>query len=1069
MQIFNIRFNLKGQRRLIITSTFFLFLMIYIPSSAQETTTKYNWENPDIVELNKEAPHCSWIPYPDERTTLENDPEQSPFYKKLNGYWKFFWSKKPADRPVNFYKEDYNDIQWEEIRVPSNWEIEGYGIPIYVNQPYEFTDDPQPPDVPHDYNPVGSYRTYFNIPEDWDKSEIFIHFGAVKSAFYIWVNGEKVGYSQGSKLPAEFNITDFVTEGKNLLTVEVYRWSDGTWLECQDFWRISGIERDVFLYATPKLYIRDYFVHAGLANNYEDGTFALDIELVNSSSKKIKNHKLDVTLYDSDKIVLSFEKDIKLKKNTKLNLNFEDIVLSPLKWTAETPNLYDLVLQIKDGEDHITEALHSRIGFRTSEIRNGQLLVNGRPILIKGVNRHEHDAITGHVISKESMLEDIKLMKLHNINTVRTSHYPNDPYWYELCDQFGLYVIDEANIESHGMGYHPDRTLGNNPLFEKAHLTRIQRMVERDKNHPSIIIWSMGNEAGDGVNFDTCFKWIHQRDDSRPVHYERAQLRHNTDIYCPMYAGPAYLEKYASEKQERPLILCEYAHAMGNSSGNLQEYWDVIEKYDQLQGASVWDWVDQGLLMTNEKGKKYFAYGGDYGPPEIPSDSNFCINGLVGPDRLVHPGLTELKKVYQYIQFEALDLPGGEILIRNMYDFNKLNNIEVRWEIEGDGRQFAAGIFDELDLEAQQEDIFRFKMPKLKPKPWAEYFLNLKAVTKEADGLIPAGYEIAVEQFEMPFKTEQQTLEPKGTLEIVWSKNQKKVKIIGVDLLYEFDVENGEMTSWQYEGKQLLRQGPQPNFWRAPTDNDFGNRMQKRSNVWKRASKEQEVKNIDIERKSPFEIEIRMEIYLESVKHTMHRQFNILGNGEVVVSNYLNTGAAELPELPRFGINMRLPDTYKNVSWYGRGPHENYIDRNSSAFVGAYNKTVDEMYFPYVRPQENGSRTDIRWMTLRDEDGNGIMILGDPLFSASASWYTVDDLDYTESQKKHTVDLKKNDFIDLNVDLKQRGLGGNDSWGAKPIQQYRLPAGEYYFTFRMRPIKQGQDAMKESKRIFDLQ
>ena len=1009
-----------------------MLLVAVLNTSAQNQEKLFDWENPEVIGINKERPHCTLIPFPDERMVLEKNLEKNPFIEILDGYWSFHWVRKPADRPKNFYQPDYNDETWDNIPVPSNWEIEGYGVPIYVNIPYEFTNDPKPPEIPHDYNPVGSYRTYFDLPQSWSGREIIIHFGAVKSAFYIWVNGKKVGYSQGSKTPAEFNITEFVKFRDNLLALEVYRWSDGSWLECQDFWRISGIERDVYLVALPKVHIRDYFVHAGLGNNYKDGTFMIDLELVNYGKKKSKPQSLEVILMDKKKQLIKFEKKIRLKKNSNLKLNFEDILMTPKKWTAETPYLYDLILRIKDNKGMVTEVLNSKVGFRTSEIKGGQLLVNGKAVLLKGVNRHEHDPVTGHVISRESMLEDIRLMKLNNINTVRTSHYPNDPYWYDLCDRYGLYVIDEANIESHGMGYNPDRTLGNNPLFMASHLDRVQSLVERDKNHPSVIIWSMGNEAGDGVNFDTCYRWIKDRDPSRPVHYERAEKGSNTDIYCPMYARPWSIEEYATEKQERPLILCEYAHAMGNSSGNLQEYWDIIEKYDQLQGASVWDWVDQGLLKKNKKGQEYFAYGGDFGPPGVPSDSNFCINGLVGPDRTPHPGLIELKKVYQYVQIDPVSASGGSIIVRNMYDFKTLDHVDINWEFVGDNKVFVKGTLDSKGIKPQEEKRFNIQLPMMPYKAGVEYFLNFSVVTNTEEGLIPAGHEIASEQIILAPPMEVKTIEPKGTLEIVWSKNRQKVRVTGVDMALEFDTLKGALVSWQSNGKQLLRGAVYPNFWRAPIDNDYGFDMPMRNRVWKKASKSREVRSFEATRKSPHEIQVSVVYYLESIKHEMRVNYNILGNGEVRISSYLNTGAAELTELPRFGFNMNINDKYHNVTWFGRGPHENYSDRNKSAFVGLYEKSVDEMYFPYVRPQENGTRTDIRWMALSDDDGEGIMILGDPLFSGSASYYTIDDLDYDVSQKRHTVDLVKNDFIDLNIDLAQMGVGGNTSWGARP-------------------------------------
>ena len=1046
---------------------FFLSALLFITGTRSQD--KPHWENPEIVGINKMLPHSTMIPYPDERSALERDGKASPFVEVLNGYWKFNWVNRPDSRPVNFYETGFDDSSWDEVKVPSNWELEGYGVPIYVNWAYEFTGEPEPPYIPKDHNPVGSYRTKFSIPEEWGGKQVILHFGAVKSAMYVWVNGEKVGYSQGSKLPAEFNITEYVETGENLLAVEVYRWSDGSYLECQDFWRISGIERDVFLYARNNLHIYDYFLRAGLVNKYRDGLFNLDVVLSNPSGKTEKKYLLEVIVYDRDETILSFSKEkIRLRGGDKEMFHFESEILNPRKWSAETPELYDLVMNVKDEGGVVKETIAKRFGFRTSEVKDGQFLFNGKPILLKGVNRHEHDPETGHVISEQSMIEDILLMKQHNINAVRTSHYPNHPRWYELCDEYGLYVIDEANIESHGMGYDPDKTLGNNPAFMKAHLERVQRMVERDKNHTCIVIWSMGNEAGDGVNFDTCFNWIKDRDPSRPVQYERAELRHNTEIHCPMYAGPGYLEKYASEKRDRPLILCEYSHAMGNSNGNLKEYWDIIKKYDQLQGGFIWDWVDQGLLKRDKDGEEYFAYGGDFGPPGTPSDSNFCINGLVHPDRIPHPALTEVKKIYQYITFEALDLDKGLIAVNNEYDFKDLDDVEITWMLTGNGRVMGQGKITSPEILPGETMEYYLKLPGLEPEPGIEYFLNLSARRYDPRVMMAQSPELASEQFRMPWFVEQQPVDPKGMLEIIWSKNRKKVRITGIGIDIEFDTLTGLMTGYRYSGKQFLTRGIFPNFWRAPTDNDFGNRMPERCNIWKRASLKWQVRNFSVEKLTPHEIRVRVQYWLDGINNEYEVLYAILGTGEVVVKTMLDTGAKELPELPRYGVTMRIREDYSQVEWLGRGPHENYQDRNASAYVGMYKSTVGDLYFPYIRPQETGTRTDVRWISLTDDEGTGIMVSGMPVVSVSALPYSIDDLDYTVSANKHTVDLERNDFIELNIDLEQMGVGGNDSWGAKPLPEYRLPEGKYQLFFRLIPIDREGDPNEQHTRVYNL-
>lgn len=1030
-----------------------------------------DWENPDVVGINKNAPHCTLLPYPDERLALENDKSRSPYYISLNGKWKFKWVERPADKPVNFFLPEYNDAGWDFIAVPSNWELQGYGVPIYVNIPYEWTNNPDPPHVPHDYNPVGSYRTLFNIPESWNGRQVFVHFGAVKSAFYVWINGQMAGYSEDSKTPAEFDITPYIKSGSNLLAIEVYRWSDGSYLECQDFWRISGIERDVYLYSTPGIHIRDYFVHAGLTNGYKDGHFRLEAEIVNYTPKRSEPMSLEAFLYsaDGETLIAKFSGEVRVKKRGKQTVVFEQTLQGILPWSAEVPTLYTLSLQIRNELGVVTEAVSCKVGFRTSEVKDGLFLVNGKAILMKGVNRHEHDPVTAHVISRESMLRDIELMKQNNINTVRTSHYPNDPLWYELCDQYGLYVIDEANIESHGMGYDPDRTLGNNPAFMKAHLARVKAMVERDKNHPSVVIWSMGNEAGDGVNFDSCYAWIHRRDPSRPVHYERAELRANTDIYCPMYPDIEYLEDYASQRRERPLIMCEYAHSMGNSTGNLQDYWNVIELHPQLQGGSIWDWVDQGFFQQ-KNGKPYFAYGGDFGPPGTPSDSNFCTNGLVLPDRTPHPALHEVKKVYQYVKIIPEDIEKGEIRIRNMYDFKDLRHVDVHWALMANGHPFIEGVIERPDVAPGEEKAFTITAPAIKPEPGTEYFFDFHVRTREAYTLIPKGFEIASEQIQLPWYTPVEPFPHKATLEMTWSPDKKFLDITGVSMAIRFNTTDGTITSWKYEGRELIVQGPYPNYWRGPTDNDHGNRMQTRLKVWKEASHRRMVTQFKVVQPDPRVVrcEVVFALMGASIKHRI--EYVVLGTGDVIITSSVDPGTVELPELPRFGVNLKIDKAFNHVKWFGRGPFENYCDRNTAALVGIYENTVDRMFFPYVRPQESGTRTDVRWAALTDETGTGLLVSGNPYFSFSALPYTVDQLDYSTSMFRHPVDLVAQDFIDLNVDYKQMGVGGNDSWGARPLQKYTLYSRAYSFTFRLRPLTRGMNPEtihKEKNIIFE--
>ena len=648
-----------------------------------------DWENPEVVGWGKESAHCTLMVFPDVDSALIGNCEESPFYISLNGRWKFHWVARPAERPVDFYRADYDDSGWNEMPVPSNWQMHGYGVPIYTNITYPFAKDPPrvTGEPQADYtayklrNPVGSYRKTFEVPASWRGRHVFLHFDGVESAFYVWVNGTKIGYGQGSRTPAEFNVTTHLREGRNLLAVEVYRWSDGSYLEDQDFWRLSGIFRDVYLFSTPAVHLRDFFVRCDLDEHYRDGVLEVTAHVRNYSDKLVEAPAVEMQLLDtstsSRRVCAQGRMEFTgetISAQDEAVFTYKTDIANPRKWTAEQPNLYTLLLTLKRANGDVLEVIPCRVGFRKVEVNGGQLRVNDIAVLLKGVNRHEHDPDTGHYVTVDSMVRDIRLMKQNNINAVRTSHYPNVSKWYDLCDEYGLYLVDEANIESHGMGYGRNETLGNKLEWKKAHMDRTISMVQRDKNHPSIIIWSLGNEAGDGINFQATSEWIHQRDSSRPVQYEQARTRPHTDIVCPMYSRIERIVKYASTDRDRPLILCEYAHAMGNSVGNLQDYWDAIEKYGHLQGGFIWDWVDQGLRKKDESGREFWAYGGDFG--DKPNDGNFCCNGLLQPDRKPNPSLFEVKKVYQYIEVQPVDLISGKVRIRNEYDFVSLGFVE---------------------------------------------------------------------------------------------------------------------------------------------------------------------------------------------------------------------------------------------------------------------------------------------------------------------------------------------------------------------------------------------------------
>ncbi|HRX12707.1 MAG TPA: glycoside hydrolase family 2 TIM barrel-domain containing protein, partial [Draconibacterium sp.] len=792
----------------------FLFLLSFVTVFGQ---SKKEWEDPAVFNINRTAPHANFIPFENERLALENNANQSAYFHSLNGVWKFNIASNPEERPVDFYREDFDVSNWADIKVPGNWERQGFDTAIYVNTTYPFWQivkkHPTPPEIPAGYNPVGSYRRNFTIPENWDGRQIAIHFGAVKSAFYIWVNGKKVGYSEGSKTPAEFDLTEYVKSGENTLALEVYRWSTGSYLECQDFWRISGIERDVYLLATPKVHVRDFFVLAGLDENYQNGTFNLNVEVENFAGKDAGNYTVEalVTSFDKTKKIVEMKATSNISEKTG-QFNFDAKVENPEKWSAEQPNLFKLLIVLKDANGKTIEALSQNIGFRTAEIKNGQFMVNGKAVYVKGVNRHEHDPDFGHYITRESMLKDIQLMKEFNINTVRTCHYPNDPEFYELCDLYGLYVIDEANIESHGMGYG-EASLAKDAAWGPMHLDRTIRMIERDKNHACIVTWSLGNEAGDGINFVANAKWIKERDKSRPVQYERAGTEAHTDIVCPMYMSIDGLIRYAEGNPERPLIMCEYAHAMGNSCGGLQDYWIAIEKYPALQGGCIWDWVDQGLREVDNKGRMYYTYGGDYGTNK-PSDNSFCLNGLVNPDRKPNPQLWETKKVYQNIAIEALDLTTGKFKIRNKYFFTNLNEFNLSWTIKSAEGIVAHGTVADLNVEPLSEKTFTVNIPDLQnPKAGQVYVIKFSLTQKVRKGLVNAGHEQAWEEFELPAKAMQfTTIENKDKV-LVQLENDEMLAY-GENFQLTIDPKTGIISSYLLKGTEMMKQGPRLNFFR---------------------------------------------------------------------------------------------------------------------------------------------------------------------------------------------------------------------------------------------------------------
>ena len=973
---------------------------------------------------------------------------------------------KPSDRPYYFFKTDYDDADWKEIKVPSNWELEGYDIPIYTNVKYPH--EKTPPKIQDHYNPVGSYRTYFTLNDKMQGKEVILHFGAVSSAMYIWVNGEKVGYSEGSKTPAEFNITKFLKKGKNLLSVEVYRWSDASYIEDQDFWRLSGITRDVYLLAREKCHIKDFWSRADLLDNYTDGKFNLEIEL---NDKTKGNYFIDISLYDDKKNEIYKESQKISTKNGKANVKFEKLIPNVKQWNAENPYLYHTVIRLKNSEGKFLESVGTEVGFRKVEIINGQLLVNGKSIYVKGVNLHEHHDRNGHYIDEQTMIDDIRTMKMFNINAVRTSHYPQPERFYQLCNKYGLYVVDEANIESHGMGatnqssFDTVKHVAYLPEWAPAHMDRIKSAVERDKNNPSVIIWSLGNECGNGQVFFDGYDWIKNRDDTRPVLFEQAALDRNTDIVAPMYSSIETLEAYAKKYTDRPFIMCEYAHAMGNSVGNFKDYWDMMKKYPVLQGGFIWDWVDQGLIKKTEEGEEYWAYGGDFGPDDVPSDGIFCLNGLVDPDRTPKPSLWEVKKVHQFIQFKLIDKQSGKFSIENEYDFTNLDEYNFQWELLANGKSLKKGKLESLDIAPLNKQTV--SIPYLEEFDNSkEMILTISAGTKKEKNLVPAGHEVAWEQFVLnkPDIKINETSNSKITLEdseTTITASSEHCKVV-------FDKENGIITELEYKHGNMIKDenGFVPNFWRAPIDNDFGNDLHKRSQDWRYVSKNRTLENISSKmNNSNAVIVIKYSLNNASSKRIANYElkYTISGDGTILIENTFQKKENNLPDLPRIGLNIQLIKDYNQMSMYGRGPHENYWDRKTGARIGIYNQSVADQYWAYIRPQENGNKSDVRWLTLTNKEGQGIEIIGLPTIDVSAHHNIMEDFESLERtdgrqqegdivKNRHTIDVQFRDLISLNIDYKQMGVGGDNSWGAHTHDKYKLTNKKYKYSFMIRPI-----------------
>ncbi len=995
------------------------------------------WQSQYAIGKNKLEPHAYVWPYETADALRSGNYEQSPYYMSLNGTWKFHWVKNPDLRPKDFYKPSFYTGGWADINVPGNWERQGYGTAIYVNETYEF-DDPlfnfrkNPPLVPYEENEVGSYRRTFTLPADWRDRRIVICCEGVISFYYIWVNGHQLGYNQGSKTPAEWDITDYVKEGENTVALEVYRWSAGAYLECQDMWRLSGIERDVYLYSTPSRFISDYKVTSSLdKQTYKEGLFALEATVEGAATGA---STLEYALEDpSGKTIL--KKEIPVKSRGLSNfVTFDEQTLPDVKrWSAEHPNLYSLTLALKNDAGQVTHLTGGNVGFRTSEIKDGRFCINGVPVLVKGANRHEHSQL-GRTVSRELMEQDIRLMKQHNLNTVRNSHYPTHPYWYQLCDRYGLYVIDEANIESHGMGYGP-ASLAKDTTWLPAHMDRTRRMYERSKNHPAIVIWSLGNEAGNGVNFERTYDYMKSIERTRPIQYERAEQNYNTDIYCRMYRSVDELLAYARQtepKVYRPFIMTEYLHAMGNSCGGLREYMEVFEIEPIVQGGCIWDWVDQSFREIDADGRWYWTYGGDYGPKNIPSFGNFCCNGLVNAVREPHPHLLEVKKAYQYIKAKLVDSKKLTLSIKNWYDFTNLNAYTLHWQVVGDdGRVIADGT---RQVDAAPHATVEVALGAVRlPADVREAWLNLSWTPVEAAPFIGTDYEVAYDQF--PLAGNRNYRAPEAKL-------SGKVEM-------DIDPVTGALRSYIYKGEEMLASPVMLSLYRPATDNDNREKVGG-AKVWKKAGLDklaQRALSVKTSARGG-----RSEVELLNARNerlgTATFIYTLKKDGALDVQTYFVPDTAVVASLARVGLTFEMPDAYSRVAYLGRGEHETYIDRNTSGRIGIYHTDVERMFHYYVRPQATGNRTDVRWMQLADEAGEGLAFRSDVPFQFSVIPFTDECLDAAT----HVNQLRREGVVTVHLDAAQAGVG-TATCGPGVQPQYRVPVQEYKFRFTIRPLK----------------
>ncbi|MBN1581644.1 MAG: DUF4981 domain-containing protein [Anaerolineae bacterium] len=1039
------------------------------------TNTHLNdWENPQVVAINKEPPHCTAVLYPDETAALAGG--DSPYYRSLNGDWQFHWAIRPADRPTDFFRPDYDASGWDSLPVPSNWQLDGYGTPHYVGDGgVKGLGKKNPPNIDPDYNDVGSYRREFTVPRSWDGRQVFIHFGGVKSAFYLWINGQRVGYSQGSMLPAEFNITTTLQPGTNTLAVEVYRWSDGSYLEDQDAWYLSGIYRDVYLFSTPTVHLRDFFIRCAFDAAYQDAALFITAKVCNYGQTPAQPCRVEVSLLDAGRN--SIGTHIPISDETcpppggETTIEIETVVQSPVQWSAERPTLYTIVIQLVDADNQIIEAYHTPFGFRQVEIKARQVLVNGQPVIFKGVNRHEFDPVRGQAITRDLIEQDIQIIKQHNINAIRTSHYPNQPTFYQLCDQYGIYVMDEANVESHGTA----RTLPNSlPQWRNAVVERMVRLVERDKNHACVVFWSLGNEAGYGDNFAEMKKAALAIDDTRPIHYEGDRTLETSDVLSTMYPSPARLEKMARGEESirlvgagnmlgkkvepqvyarKPILICEYAHAMGNSVGSLDQFMDIFERYPHCAGGYIWDFVDQVLLKKTEHGRDFWAYGGDF--DDHPNSRYFCANGLVAADRTPHPHMFEVKKVYQNIAVRAADLRAGKVVVRNKNWFTDLDGYGIHWALTANGKPVQNGQLDPQPIAPGAEQTIAIPFTQPQVAPGTEYHLQMSFVLAADTRWAPKGHVVAWEQFTLPFDIPPATANHERKPPPLTIDDQPaRITIAGERFTVAFDRQTGALASFVVDGRPRLAAPLVPNFWRAPIDNDpMGNPMLPswlarwiRLARWKHAAAKRKLVRFQLEQPQTSVVKILTRFKVPYGKTPLDLAYTITGDGDILIE-YTFTPKREML---RVGMQTEIPGQYDRLTWFGRGPHETMPDRKSGAAVGLYSGWVQDLIHDYVHPQENGNRSDVRWATLTDQDGTGLRVedAGGTLLNISAWPYTMEDLETAQ----HIHELPRRDKITLNIDLRQRGVGDLTTPILGLPEYARSLAGvRYTYRFRLRP------------------